>query len=410
MSKKSALEQALLEGDEIVNEVKKNAKDMLFSQMKPELERTIRESFAAEDDDETIEDNIEDTDTDPLAGDVETSDADEVPVADDSLSGEIADEVPAIDSEISVGDDSGEASEFGVEDEFGTEDEFGDEDEMDLTGASDADVIKVFKKLGDDAEIEIVKDGNNISINAGGEEYIVKLNEEEEKDAFLESLDSLEEDEIIYEIVMDDDEEDFPEASPMEEDTLDEVARTHSDGRKMERKPEGFFKYASSRVRPAVNENTVNEKTLISEASELKNANAGLITENTSLKADLTQHKDALRILKENLEKVALFNTNLANVNRLFCEHATTMGEKKSVIDRFDSVESIKESKSLFKIISTELKGKTEGLTESIESKITKTVSSTGLPLLQESAQHVVETEGLARIKQLIAYVNKKGN
>jgi hypothetical protein len=61
----------------------------------------------------------------------------------------------------------------------------------------------------------------------------------------------------------------------------------------------------------------------------------------------------------------------------LFTEHTTTKQEKINILRRFDGVETIKESKSLYKTIKEGLEDKgSEIVKESIESKVEKTPST----------------------------------
>ena len=91
------------------------------------------------------------------------------------------------------------------------------------------------------------------------------------------------------------------------------------------------------------------------------------------LKAKNEEYKEALKVFRGKLNEVAVFNSNLAYVTKLFMEHSTTKNEKLDILKRFDTVESMKDSKSLYKIIDGELSVKTP-VTESIE-KVTKTPS-----------------------------------
>ena len=63
------------------------------------------------------------------------------------------------------------------------------------------------------------------------------------------------------------------------------------------------------------------------------------------------EYRNALNVFRDKLNEVAVFNSNLAYATRLFTEHSTTKNEKINILRRFDSVESLKESKSLYKII-----------------------------------------------------------
>ena len=414
--KKSALEQALLECDEVYKVVTENAKEMLFNQLKHDLDKKVTESI----------ENDEDKDIDVDVVDSPEG-AEEVSVGDDDKDLDTPEEI-ATDDEPSDNGIEGDSTEFGggespeSEVEPEGEDEFGGEDELDLTDSDDDKVISVFRKLGDDAEIEVVKDGDNINIKTPTDEFIVKLNEDMENDKynFVDSMNE-DEDEMIYEIVMDDD-----ESPELTEEPIEEVARTNADGRKMERKPKGFYEYASSRLRPALKESEektnvattatvktkevigANDKVLIKENAELKSEKSKLITENEALKINIEKHKDALREMRKNLTEIALLNTNSVYVNKLFLEHATTMAEKKNVIGRFEDVKTIDESKALYKTISNEMKNPKSTITEDIENKINhKATGTTGQPLMESATKTEADIQ-LDRVKKLMNYSVQK--
>jgi hypothetical protein len=103
------------------------------------------------------------------------------------------------------------------------------------------------------------------------------------------------------------------------------------------------------------------------------------------LKSKNEEYKGALKVFKNKLNEVALFNTNLAYVNRLFTEHSTTKSEKMEILKRFDSAESIKESKSIYKSVKSELDTKSP-ITESVENKVNKTVKSSKSDLNESTA------------------------
>ena len=56
-----------------------------------------------------------------------------------------------------------------------------DDETIDMTGASDAEVLKVFKAMSDSDGIVVTKNDNIISLNDGDNEYMIKINEEEEE-------------------------------------------------------------------------------------------------------------------------------------------------------------------------------------------------------------------------------------
>jgi CRISPR/Cas system CSM-associated protein Csm4 (group 5 of RAMP superfamily) len=59
-----------------------------------------------------------------------------------------------------------------------------------------------------------------------------------------------------------------------------------------------------------------------------------IMKEYRELKSKNEEYKKALNIFKDKLNEVALFNTNLAYVNRLFTEHSTTKKEKMEILKK----------------------------------------------------------------------------
>ena len=61
------------------------------------------------------------------------------------------------------------------------------------------------------------------------------------------------------------------------------------------------------------------------------------------------EYRKALNVFRNKLNEVAVFNSNLAYATRLFTEHSTSKQEKINILKRFDTVETLKESKNLSK-------------------------------------------------------------
>ena len=118
------------------------------------------------------------------------------------------------------------------------------------------------------------------------------------------------------------------------------------------------------------------------------------------------EYKKALDFFRTKLNEVAVFNSNLAYSTRLFTEHSTTKQEKINILRRFDSVESLKESKNLYQSIKRELDGKGTQpvVTESIQRKVTKTPQSGSATNLIESKTY--ENPQFMRIKDLMTKIN----
>ena len=128
-----------------------------------------------------------------------------------------------------------------------------------------------------------------------------------------------------------------------------------------------------------------------------------------SLKVKNGEYKKALVTFKDKLNEVSVFNSNLAYVTRLFTEHSTTKQEKINILKRFDSVESLKESKTLYKVIKDEMgkeikkTEKTGTISESVEKKIIKSSTQTktsGGKLLESK---VYENPQFSRMKDLMS-------
>ena len=124
-----------------------------------------------------------------------------------------------------------------------------------------------------------------------------------------------------------------------------------------------------------------------------------------SMKVKNAEYKKALVTFRDKLNEVGVFNSNLAYVTRLFTEHSTTKQEKINILKRFDSIESLKSSKELYKVIKEELTKHvdvvkpTKTIAESVEKKITKSPTSGG-KLLETK---IYENPQFSRMKDLMS-------
>jgi hypothetical protein len=264
----------------------------------------------------------------------------------------------------------------------------GDDDMLDMTGASDEEVLKVFKAMSDEDGIVVKKDGNNIELSDDGDEYIIKLDESE--DAYDETDDEevseeyeeeemAEEDETVYEIDLgdDDDEEEAPE------EEMGEAARTKWN--------------AHGGVRTGLK-----SKKLFAAGAKNESKSSSAINEQVeTLKKQNQEYKKALVLFKDKLNEVAVFNANLAHATRLFTEHSTTKTEKLEILKRFDTVSTINESKNLFTSIRAELETK-KPVTESMAGKISSSPStSSSQEMLSESKAY--EAPQFRRMRDLMS-------
>ena len=117
------------------------------------------------------------------------------------------------------------------------------------------------------------------------------------------------------------------------------------------------------------------------------------------------EYRKALNIFRSKLNEVAIFNSNLAYATRLFTEHSTTKKEKINILRRFDGVESLKESKNLYKTLKDEL-GHVETPSKSINEsvgKIDKVVTTGSSATLMENKTY--EAPQFLRIKDLMSKI-----
>jgi len=113
------------------------------------------------------------------------------------------------------------------------------------------------------------------------------------------------------------------------------------------------------------------------------------------------EYRKALNVFRNKLNEVAVFNSNLAYATRLFTEHSTSKQEKINILKRFDDVESLKESKTLYKIIKDELSSsKPQQVTESIDRTINRLPSNGSAINLIESKTY--ENPQFLRMKDLM--------
>jgi hypothetical protein len=508
--------------------IAQNAKGILASTMKEEINQLVKESLSEQD----MEDEVElDTDID----------------MDDSVDNE---------------DDMEMDMEFDMDMDMDSE-----ESPIDLTDASDEEILKVFKAMGEEDGIIVKKDGEDIHLtdNDTDSEYLVKLGESEEDEEELDETmidemddmddmegmdldtedvinaifgkgDNLEEDEVMYEIefeddddmmednhmmdeymmddemmesddddMMESDDDDMMEDEEEEDEDLDESynhRRTVREGKSTvkpkgvgigsgpkftykdkakggfdEKKKEGpksvgtgkpKFEYKKgenmgqkSKVVKAETKEGQGYKDKEDERLSMKHGNIaskkldstksrrddagfekretkeaartygmgskegrglrkgitnnrnyvygknGVKVESTESEVNVLREKNeeyrkALNIFREKLNEVAIFNSNLAYATRLFTEHSTTKKEKINILRRFDNVDTLKESKNLYRSIKDEL-SKTEStpINESVETKLNKGVSTGSSTTLIESKTY--ENPQFLRMKDLMS-------
>jgi hypothetical protein len=396
MNEKSILEQALLQVQTLEEAVKANAKGILASTMKQELNDLLKESIEEEEEkvDEQPDSDEETTDDLPVAtGDEDGLDNDESDDSDDDTSNdEPAKDIDSLDSDETDFDTMDDMGDFGGN--FSDDDE--DDEVVDMSNAGDEEVLKVFKAMKPEDGIIVKKDGDEIEFSDGDDEYIIKLDDEmgdeptspnfdeiseefsdDDSEEISEEFSDDDDEEVVYEIELDEDDSNDEEVNEKaKEEEMGESSRTIGNG--YHAGIESKTKYMAGNKRDEINE----------EVSKLRKQNG--------------EYKKALVLFKEKLNEVAVFNANLAYATRLFTESSTTKQEKLNILKRFDSISTLKESKNLYSTIKSELETK-KPISESVVEKITSAPSTSSTQVLSESKAY--ENPQFKRMKDLMTKI-----
>jgi hypothetical protein len=511
---KSLVQEALIQMRQVEEAIAENAKGILASTMKEEINQLVKESLSEQEEEDEID----------LDADVDTdADNDEMEMD--------------IDTDMDMDSDE-EDIDMDVDMDMDMDSE---ESPIDLTDASDEEILKVFKAMGEDDGIIVKKDGENVHLTDDNAdvEYLVKLGEsqlDEMEDhmnygEYDESVDDVinaifsdngdvsdvdssdvddfdneeENEEVVYEITLD--EEGDSDYLEMEEDADSDYLEMEEEygmddltnetykpkgvgmgsGPKFSYKDKakgGFdekkkvgpksvgtgkakFEYKKgenmggkskvvkaetkegdygmnrgdkSKTHKGEEDYTTKkgmtnskgkeafEKTETKEAARTygmgskegrglrkgitNNRNYvygknGVKVESTTseevrmLREKNEEYRKALNVFREKLNEVAIFNSNLAYATRLFTEHSTTKKEKINILRRFDDVETLKESKNLYKSIKDELNTvDTKSINESVATKLNKSVSTGSSTTLIESKTY--ENPQFLRMKDLM--------
>jgi len=504
------IEDALFQIKNLEEALNKNAQGILSSTMKEEISSLVKESLKEQDeveDEEEVDDEMEMEDESDIEMDLDTDNEEEVDDEEDSLM---------------MGDED-------MTDDMSMDSE--EDDTIDLTGASDAEVLRVFKAMGDNDGVIVKQDDNmiHLSDNENDTEYLIQLGESEleelygreardyedelfgdefgdlprypkmshekhheDEDEFEDEFSfkdededpydfgqedyfgdidykSLEEDddEVLYELEIEDgdlgesmtlsdegtdyEEDEFEE---FEESWMNEskkgfkakgVGMGSASKYKMSKKPnmDGGFKTVKKNANKTMGtgkakfeyKEGVNmmkggkmEKVKKTEAKEAartygngkywgkdslpkpKAAPRHLRKESTEelemLRTKNEEYRKALDLFRTKLNEVAVFNSNLAYATRLFTEHSTTKQEKINILRRFDNVETLKESKNLYKVIKDELGNEVVGektISESFERTVSKTPVTGSAVNLIESKTY--ENPQFLRMKDLMGKI-----
>ena len=395
MSKKEILlDDTLLQLKNLEESISKNTKGILASVMKEEIASLVKESLGG--DTEEVKEQVEDDELEMDLGDEGSEEEIEFDMEDEGDEEEMDVDFPA-----GFGDEEEDFEAMGDEElDFDMEDELEGEDEdlVDITNMSDEELVKVFKLMGDEDGVVVQKEDDEIHLKDENEgvEYEIQLEGEDHdmEDEEEEEMET-EEGEVMYEIEFNEEEEDEEEEEEVElEETYEEAheGEEHKEEAKEAARTLGNGKYwgRDGLPKPYAAPRHLKAESYERQIAELKEKNE--------------EYKKALDLFRTKLNEVAIFNSNLAYATRLFTEHSTTKKEKINILKRFDNVETLKESKNLYRSIKNELVGSENVVTESVANKVQKTPQK-GSTNLVESKTY--ENAQFLRMKDLMIKINK---
>jgi hypothetical protein len=382
MNQTSILAETLAGIQEIREGIERNANHVLTSTLKEDLEAIVRKGL----------NEMEDENSNDMLGDSNPTDLD----------------VMSADSE-EITSDSDIDPTLGVD---------GEPEVIDLTDAPDDEVIQKFDLMNPTDEIEIVQTpsggiqiniepkgeegGENLDLptkpEIGGEigaEENPEMGSEENPEMDSDELKSDEEDETIkeenkeavYEIEVSNDEtmeetEDHAEKhmknKEIEEDVMHVTAKSH-------------MKQADPKTKELQESLVVTRKKLHALMAENKSKGEEL-TKVNSLVEDFKlvegEYKTAIGKLKNQLQEVALFTSNLTYAVKLMTENSTTKDEKLDILKRFDSAKTLTESREIFNSMESLFTASKVTPEKTLEERVLSTNKASGSTKINESTAY----------------------
>ena len=234
--KKTLVEEALLQMENLQEAITENAKGILASTMKEEISELVKESLEEEEIEMSDTEMSEQEEVLDLDIDVDDDGEDDIEDALEDLGLDMGDDMESDnDEELELGDE-----EMLMTDLPGDDLEVDDEEEvllpLDLTGASDDEILKVFKAMGEDDGVIVTQDeeGINLKDDEADVEYEIRLESEDKEEALAE----MEEEEVVYEIELGEDdgnyfgdaaEDDYSQIEKLKKDAHHDAEEHHKE-------------------------------------------------------------------------------------------------------------------------------------------------------------------------------------
>jgi hypothetical protein len=382
MNQTSILAETLAGIQEIREGIEKNAKHVLTSTLKEDLEAIVRKGL----------NEMEDENSNDMLGDSNPTDL-------DSMDADSEEMTTDLDIDPTAGVD-------------------GEPEVIDLTDAPDDEVIQKFDLMKPTDEIEIVQTpsgGIQINIEPKGEESGETLDlptepemgdeisseenpemgSEENPEMDSDELKGDEEDETIKE----ENKEVVYEIEVVNDETMDETedhAEKHMKNKEIEEDvmhvtAKSNMKHADPKTKELQESLVVTRKKLHTLMAENKNKSEELAKVNSlvnDFKLVENEYKTAIGKLKNQLQEVALFTSNLTYAVKLMTENSTTKDEKLDILKRFDSAKTLTESREIFNSMETLFTASKVTPEKTLEERVLSTNKASGSTKLNESTAY----------------------
>lgn len=308
------LEELLLKMNEVKTLTEAQNDEALRTVLQTEVKSFVQESLTKKDVALITEDNLDDYDEEVVGSPLDVDG-----VNDMGDSGSVEDTGGDVDDTVVNTDMSTDLDTPSMDATDTT-----DDDVLDLTNATTEEVLAALQHLPDDTVIEIRKNAPSFSVTTSGGSEDVQ--ESATNDGDNDSDDNLDE-EI--------------------EKWVDESLQESANAKLVEEYKIMLEQYEGKM-----------QKMQTDHANEIKSINEQLNNKSKEVETLTEQHNkynDALNQSQTLLESLAVHNTNLLHITKLFTEQTVSKEEKTKIAKQFDSVKTINESKILYEALSQTL-------------------------------------------------------
>lgn len=381
--------KTVLDPEMLTETIKEQTKDTIKSLLGGELRNYLNEA---------IKDDEDETET-TVTDDVKASEEPAADVEEPAKDTESSDEAPAEEPVEEPIEDTPEVSEPEEGDDWADFGKYSVGDgEYDLTGEKDLKkVAKVWKKLGDDEDVIITQQDDNVRLtdNQTGAEYLIELDPEKECEEPEFELTLNEENEFTDDYQKDDvldadepydaptptktrkidagapDSKEKPWAGPSEkegdpfdqsvnEENIFEVAIGEDEdecsleeGDRTLPKKFHMVKQSSDEERP----NGVHGHAMSANGEYVGTTNESVLKKLAQIQEENKVLKSSLVKFRKALNESVVTNANIGWFAKLVIENSTTAEEKRMIVERFDKeAKTLEQGKALYESLNSELK------------------------------------------------------